>query len=120
MPVISTSPSTIMSPPHASGGLDSGILDNRECELTRNAGTRRRSGVNGIQDILQAPSLEDVMLWVSEDQKCELPGLDEHERKQLQISYSKPWLITGIMMMMSMMIIMAFHNPLTKFSILSL
>jgi hypothetical protein len=58
---------------------DSGVLDHGKYELVHMARARTRSGINGIEDILQAPSLQDVMLCLSEDTNFELSELEAHE-----------------------------------------
>jgi len=58
---------------------DSGALDHGKYELAHTARARTRSGINGIEDFLQAPSLQDVMLWLSDDTNFELSELEAHE-----------------------------------------
>ena len=60
--------------PYASG--DSSVLDHGKSELAQ---MRPRSGINGVEDILQAPSLQDVMVWLSDDTNFKLSELDEHD-----------------------------------------
>ncbi len=63
--------------PYTSG--DSGALDHGKYELAHMARGRTRSGINGLKDILQAPAVQDVMLWLSDDANFELSELDAHE-----------------------------------------
>jgi len=63
--------------PYTSG--DSGALDHGKNELAHMARARTRSGINGVEDILQDPSLQEVMLWLSADTNFELSEPDAHE-----------------------------------------
>ena len=58
---------------------DSGALDHGQYELARMSRARTRSGINGVDDIVQAPTLQDVMLWLSDDTNFEISELDAHE-----------------------------------------
>jgi hypothetical protein len=54
----------------------SGALDHGKYEPAHMARARNRWGTNGIEDILQVPSLQDVMLWLGDDANFELSELE--------------------------------------------